>query len=65
VTAIKKEFDDAKVDYKFVAYEGAKHSFTNPDADSNGAKFNLPLAYNKEADEKSWQELDQFLQKIF
>ena len=57
--------EDARVDYKFVNYPGAKHSFTNPDADANGAKFNLPLAYNAEADQKSWAELQSFLKLVF
>ena len=55
---------DAKVDFKFVSYEGAKHSFTNPGADAYGKKFNLPLAYNKMADEKSWAEMQQFFKRV-
>jgi dienelactone hydrolase len=56
---------DAAVDMKFVGYPGAKHGFTSPDATENGKKFNLPLAYDKDADEKSWAELDQFLRELF
>jgi len=41
------------------------HSFTNPDADKLGKQFNLPLAYNEEADKKSWEELRNFLRTIF
>lgn len=65
VAALKKEMIDAKVDFQFNTYEGAKHSFTNPDADENGKKFSLPLAYNKMADEKSWADMKQFFKKIF
>lgn len=65
VAALKKEMADAKVDFQFNSYEGAKHSFTNPDADEYGKKFNLPLAYNKMADEKSWDDMKQFFKKIF
>ncbi len=65
VEAFKKSMDSANVDYKFVNYPGAKHSFTNPGADSLGKKFDLPLAYNKEADEKSWKEMQEFFNKIF
>ena len=65
IAAFKKEMDDAGADYQFINYEGAKHSFTNPDADENGAKFGLPLAYNKAADEQSWQAMQEFLKKIF
>lgn len=65
VEALKKEMQNAGVDFQYFAYEGAKHSFTNPDADANGKKFEMPLEYNKAADEKSWAELQQFFKKIF
>jgi dienelactone hydrolase len=65
IAAFKKEMESAKVNYKFVSYPGAKHSFTNPDADANGAKFKLPLAYNAIADEESWAELQSFLKLVF
>ncbi len=65
VDAFKKEMDDAGVDYTFIAYEGAKHSFTNPDADKFGTQFNLPLAYNQVADKKSWQDMQDFFKKIW
>lgn len=55
----------AKVDYRFINYPGAKHAFTNPGADKFGKKFGIPLAYNKKADKKSWQEMRQFFKKIF
>jgi dienelactone hydrolase len=65
VAAFKKEMADAKADLKFIAYPGAKHSFTNPDADEYAKKFGLPLAYNAEADRLSWEELKAFLVEIF
>lgn len=65
IAGFRKEMEGAKVDYKFVNYAGAKHSFTNPDADANGAKFNLPLAYNAKADQESWAELQSFLKNVF
>ena len=46
----------AGVRYKLVNYKGAKHGFTNPAADENGKKFGIDLAYDKRADEKSWDE---------
>ncbi|HEU5337977.1 MAG TPA: dienelactone hydrolase family protein [Sulfuricaulis sp.] len=65
IAAFKKEMEAAKVNYKFVNYPGAKHSFTNPDADANGTKFKLPLAYNAKADQESWTELQSFLKSVF
>jgi dienelactone hydrolase len=65
IAAFKKEMESAKVNYKFVSYPGAKHSFTYPDADANGAKFELPLACNATADQESWAELQSFLKLVF
>ena len=65
ITAFKQEMDAAGVCYRFVNYPGAKHSFTNPDADSFGRRFGLPLAYNAEADAQSWQEMQEFFNGLF
>lgn len=65
IDAFKKEMETAKIDYRFISYPGAKHGFTNPDATKYGNEFNMPLAYNAEADTLSWQELDLFLKEIF
>lgn len=65
IDAFKKAMVDAGINFKFVNYPGAVHSFTNPDADSLGKKFNLPLAYNKQADEQSWLEMQKFFKEIF
>ena len=65
VTAFKKEMDNAGANYRVVTYPGAKHSFTNPDADELGKKFKLPLAYDAEADKDSWQQATVFLREVF
>jgi dienelactone hydrolase len=65
ITAIKKEMRDAKVDFTFKAYPGAKHSFTNPDADTYAKKFNLGVAYNAKADKASWNDMKAFFKKTF
>lgn len=65
VATFKAMMDSAKADYKYVAYEGAVHSFTSKAADSLAKQFELPLAYNQEADEKSWQELQDLLSSVF
>jgi len=65
IEAFKQEMKNAGANFRFIAYPGAMHSFTNPDADKLGKKFNLPLAYNAEADKKSWEELKEFLAGIF
>ncbi|MEN2393190.1 dienelactone hydrolase family protein [Pseudomonas halotolerans] len=67
VTAFKSEMDKAGADYKFVNLEGAKHGFSNPDADrlSHGEHGGPDIGYNKEADEKSWADMQKFFKKIF
>jgi dienelactone hydrolase len=65
VEAFEKAMNAAKLNYKLISYPGAEHSFTNPGADSLGKKFNIPLAYNKEADEKSWDAMKNFFNEIF
>ena len=61
VEKAQNEFKDAGVDVKVITYPGAKHAFTNPDADKYGIDN---VAYNKEADEKSWQAMKEFLADV-
>lgn len=65
VAAFRQEMDKAGVSYKVVTYPGAKHAFTNPDADKYGQEFKLPLAYNAAADKASWKEGLAFLADTF
>ena len=65
IEAFKQEMDKMDVDYEFINYPGAKHAFTNPDADTFGNKFSIPLAYNREADVKSWNKMQDFFKEIF
>ncbi|RNC90040.1 MAG: dienelactone hydrolase family protein [Allomuricauda sp.] len=65
VVAFKAQMDSLKADYKYIAYEGAKHSFTSKEANANGEKFNLPLEYNEKADTASWKELSTMLSETF
>ncbi len=65
VAAYKSTMDSAGADYKYVDYEGAVHAFTSQEADSLGKMFELPLAYNAEADEKSWQEMITLFDSVF
>lgn len=48
-------------DVRSSVFEGAKHGFTNPAATRKGEEFDLPLAYDEEADERSWETLLEFL----
>ncbi|MBT3047107.1 MAG: dienelactone hydrolase family protein [Candidatus Thiodiazotropha sp.] len=61
IDAFMAEMDQAGVKYSFTNYPGAKHSFTNPGADSFGQAFDLPLEYDAAADQQSWSALAKAL----
>lgn len=54
LATFKKEMDAAHVRYEVIEYPGAKHGFTNPDADKAGVPG---LAYDAKADEASFAAL--------
>jgi dienelactone hydrolase len=58
---LKSTLDQGKVKYQFIAYPGAGHSFTVPEADKSGMKG---VAYNAEADRLSWQEMTRLFQEV-
>ncbi|NAS13753.1 dienelactone hydrolase family protein [Poritiphilus flavus] len=65
VEAFKSAMDSIGASYEYISYPGVKHSFTSKAADANAAKFELPLAYDEEADQKSWASLQQLLSEVF
>ena len=65
IEAFKASMDAVEADYEYIAYPGAVHSFTSKEADANGEKFNLPLAYNAEADSASWEEMKELFAGVF
>jgi dienelactone hydrolase len=65
IEAFKNAMAAAGIYYKFINYPEAVHAFSNPDADSLGKKFNMPIAYNKQADEQSWTDMEKFFKEIF
>ena len=65
VEAFKAEMDHAQADYMLLSYPGVKHTFTNREADSYAAQFNLPLKYDAEADKDSWTRTLELLKATF
>lgn len=62
VTAFENEMRDAGVNWQVIVYGGAHHAFTNPDADAH----HLPnIAYNADADRRSWAAMKAFFDEIF
>jgi dienelactone hydrolase len=62
VAAFRKEMRDAGVDWQLVAYGGAVHSFTNPNAGSDKSRG---AAYDEKADKRSWEAMRSFFAEIF
>ena len=65
VAAFKQEMTDAGADFRFVAYDGALHGFTNPGATANGEKYGLPLAYDEAIDRRSWDDMKSLFSEVF
>lgn len=62
VMAFQDEMRAAKVDWRLVSYGNAVHGFTNP---KNGSDNSKGVAYNKNADVRSFQEMKDFFNEIF
>jgi dienelactone hydrolase len=65
VQAFEQEMAAANANVEVVNYSGVKHGFTNPEADEFARRFNMPLAYDAQADAASWRRTQAFLKTIF
>lgn len=61
VEAFMSEMNNANVDYQFVAYSGAVHSFTQYSAGSDPSKG---FAYHDKAAQRSWLAFMNFLDEV-
>jgi dienelactone hydrolase len=62
LATFETEMKEAGTDYQINIYSGAMHAFTNPAADSH----HIPgIAYNEEADKRSWAAMKDFFEEIF
>jgi dienelactone hydrolase len=62
VRAFEAEMRRAGADWRLVAYGGAVHSFTNPEAGSDPSRG---AAYDARADRRSWRDMQVFFEEIF
>lgn len=62
VLAFQDEMRMAGVDWHFVSYGSAVHSFTNREAGDDPKKG---AAYNEKADKRSWEAMKVFFREIF
>lgn len=62
VQAFEDEMRQGHVDWQVLVFGGAHHAFTNPAADSH----HIPnIAYNADADRRSWAAMKAFFDEIF
>ena len=62
VAAFQDEMRKGAVDWQFVSYGNAVHSFTNTAAGNDNSKG---AAYNEKADKRSWEAMTVFFAEIF
>lgn len=62
VAGFEEEMNTAGVDWQLIAYSGAVHAFTQPMAGDDPSKG---AAYQKKADERSWQHMQVFFEELF
>ena len=62
VASFTKDMEAAGATFQVISYPGVKHSFTNPAADKAGMDA---LAYNAEADQKSWAAMLELFKEVF
>ncbi|MDH5764075.1 MAG: dienelactone hydrolase family protein [Nitrospinota bacterium] len=66
VAEFKKEMSAAVKDFNYLILAGAKHGFTNKQADDFRKKFKIDnLEYNKEADQKAWSAMQALFKRVF
>ena len=57
----ENEMRQAQADWQMIIYGGARHAFTNPNADKAGLP---PLKYDANADRRAWAALVDFLKEV-
>jgi dienelactone hydrolase len=62
VKAFMDEMHAADVDFQFIAYGGAVHSFTNSNSGDDPSRG---VAYNPDADRRSWDHMNMFYNELF
>lgn len=65
INTFKKQMDSIGAKYDVKIYEGATHSFTNPNSTEIGKKYNMSIEYNPAADSNSWNDMKLFFKNIF
>lgn len=65
VSGLVKEMQDAEADLTLVSFPGVMHSFTNPGADKVAEEFDMPIAYDEDAANRSWNGTMRLYDEVF
>ena len=65
LAAFRQEMDAAAANYEVLELEGAKHGFSNPQADVNAEKYGIDLGYQQQADARSWAAMQSLFERVF
>ena len=65
VDAFLNSLNQQKLNYEFIVYSGAVHSFTNPDADKFHSAGMQGVGYNPEVARQAWHQMQEFFQETF
>ncbi len=65
VEAFEAEMQASGADFEVVRYPGVVHGFTNPAATAKGEEFELPLRYDEQADQDSWERMKALFADAF
>lgn len=65
LAGFEEEMKAARADFEVMLLPGAKHGFSNPDADTNAEKYGLDLGYQQQADDDSWAKLQALFGQVF
>lgn len=55
----------AEADFSVTSFPGVLHSFMNPGADAIAEEYDMPVGFDREAAERSWEGTMAFYQAIF
>jgi dienelactone hydrolase len=65
LAGFRLEMEQAQADYEVLELAGAKHGFSNPQADVNAEKYGIDLGYQAQADARSWAAMQTLFERVF
>lgn len=63
--AFRADMSQGNADAELVVYPGVVHAFTNPGATERGERYGLPLRFDPDADQDSWERTRALLSSVY